>query len=311
MLPLSRSAMAAFGIRPGLGNNGRIIIIGQPSMQDLKRYFVVPFLLGCVLASAHTLWHIATKAPVDPAWYGAAIALLPMLGFMIYLGLGSRARTSERMPLQCLAALVGALLTLLGDQPLMPMLYAWLLGLGGVSAYIFWYSQLGREENSVLRVGWPLPEFELEDTDGNAVSSKRFLGRKQIMLFYRGNWCPLCVAQVRELAEQYRELAERGADVVLISPQPHKQTRELAARFDVPLQFYVDRGGRAARALDILHKGGIALGISGYGNDTVLPTVLITDEAGTLLYAHLTDNYRVRPEPATFLSILDKETSHA
>lgn len=280
-------------------------------MQHLKRYFVVPFLLCCVLASAHTLWHIATTSPVDPAWYGAAIALLPMLGFMIFLGIGSRARTSARMPLQCLAAVAGALLSLTGEQPALPMVYVWLLGLGGVSAYVFWYSRLGRGANRVLAVGEPLPEFELEDTDGNAISSRRFLGRKAVLLFYRGNWCPLCVAQVRELADQYRELADRGADVILISPQPHKQTRQLATRFEVPLQFYVDRGGRAARQLDILHKDGIALGISGYGNDTVLPTVLITDEAGTLLYADLTDNYRVRPEPAAFLSILDKETAHA
>ncbi|MBB3047389.1 peroxiredoxin [Litorivivens lipolytica] len=279
-------------------------------MHSLKRYFVVPFLLACLLGAAHSLWHIATASPVDLAWYGAALALLPMLGFMIYLGASSQARTSETMPLQVGAAAVGALLSLAGDQPLLPMIYAWVVGLGGVLAYVFWYSRLGRSDNALLKAGQALPDFELEDADGNAIPSRKLLGRKLILLFYRGNWCPLCVAQVRELAERYRELAERGVDVALVSPQPHKQTRELAAKFDVPLQFFVDRDGRAARKLNILHEGGIAAGISGYGVDTVLPTVLMVDEQGTLLYADLTDNYRVRPEPEAFLSLLDKETAN-
>ena len=36
-----------------------------------------------------------------------------------------------------------------------------------------------------------------------------------------------------------------------------------------------------------------------------MPTILITDAGGKLIFADLTDNYRVRPEPETFLKILD------
>ncbi|GAB4137003.1 MAG: hypothetical protein Kow00104_20510 [Rhodothalassiaceae bacterium] len=42
----------------------------------------------------------------------------------------------------------------------------------------------------------------------------------------------------------------------------------------------------------------------GYASDTVLPTVVITGRGGTILWTHETDNYRVRPEPGTFLEIL-------
>jgi hypothetical protein len=45
----------------------------------------------------------------------------------------------------------------------------------------------------------------------------------------------------------------------------------------------------------------------GYEADSVLPTVLITDPYGTIIFADLTDNYRVRPEPSTFLAALDAE----
>ncbi|MGB3052567.1 MAG: hypothetical protein WBB42_16315, partial [Polyangiales bacterium] len=38
---------------------------------------------------------------------------------------------------------------------------------------------------------------------------------------------------------------------------------------------------------------------------SVLPTVLITDPDRTIIFADMTDNYCVRPEPSTFLAALD------
>ncbi len=40
------------------------------------------------------------------------------------------------------------------------------------------------------------------------------------------------------------------------------------------------------------------------GSETVLPTVIITGTDGAVLWTHLTDNYRIRPEPSTFLEVL-------
>jgi peroxiredoxin len=35
-----------------------------------------------------------------------------------------------------------------------------------------------------------------------------------------------------------------------------------------------------------------------------MPTVFIVDAEGRLVYQHLTDNYRVRPEPDLFIQVL-------
>ena len=70
--------------------------------------------------------------------------------------------------------------------------------------------------------------------------------------------------------------------------------------------FLVDKDNRAAKALDILSENGTPTGLEllGYDSDTVMPTVLITDEKGKIIFADLTDNYRVRPEPDTFIEVL-------
>ena len=47
----------------------------------------------------------------------------------------------------------------------------------------------------------------------------------------------------------------------------------------------------------------------GYDPDTVLPTVIITDASGKIIFVDLTDNYRVRPEPETFIQVLKEYNS--
>jgi len=45
----------------------------------------------------------------------------------------------------------------------------------------------------------------------------------------------------------------------------------------------------------------------GYDSDTVMPTVVMTNSAGKIIFADLTDNYRVRPEPEDFLRVFDEQ----
>ena len=49
----------------------------------------------------------------------------------------------------------------------------------------------------------------------------------------------------------------------------------------------------------------LGMEIFGYKSETVLPTVIITDEEGKILFLDQTDNYRVRPEPETFFEVLN------
>jgi peroxiredoxin len=279
------------------------------SQNRCKRAFVTPLLAFHALVLVHSLWKTWASG-FALVWVGPLVVAAAFPTFMGWLVASGRARTSAHLPGLLAVSGGGALVALLGAAfgatpgVALPVSYAFLT-FGGQLLYVFWYSRLGRTPSEALRVGGTLPDLLLEDEQGRAVSSKALLGSPAIFLFYRGNWCPLCMAQIRELSEQYQELEARGAKIVLISPQSHAQTRELAARFRVSFHFLVDPGGRVARQLGILHEAGVPLGMKGYDPDTVLPTAVVTDAAGRILLADQTDNYRVRPEPATFLAALD------
>jgi peroxiredoxin len=275
-------------------------------MGALKRYFPIPYLILASVAIGHIITHLVRAPEAGLAWVGALVAVAPLAVFMSSLVLFQRARTSRNQYLLLALALVGTVVSFVGfESP--ASWYALFLGLIGTFAYVFWYSILDRPVQSVLSVGATLPELELFDDEGNPVTATA--GKYALYMFIRGNWCPLCMAQVKEIAAQYRELEARGVEVFLISRQPAANTRALAKRFDAPIRFCVDEDGRLARQLGIEHLGGVPflMGPLGYDADSVLPTVLITDPSRRIIFADLTDIYRVRPELSAFLAALDAQ----
>lgn len=274
-----------------------------------KSLFILPALIASVVLLLLGV-ALALRGGADSlAWWGVALATLPLPLLLVQIMTGKYARVSENAPVAVSVASLGALVA--AWEWLMEQVAGWqpfviaCTGLLLLLLYIFWYARFGRIGSAQLDVGSKLPEFSLVNVEGDAVSSASLLGKPSVLIFFRGNWCPLCMAQVAEIAERYQELEKLGVDVVLISSQPDQHSRELAARLDVPFRFWVDTGNRVAASLDIGISNGVPAGVpGGYHADTVMPTVLVTNANGTIVFSDQTDNYRVRPEPDVFLAIL-------
>lgn len=275
----------------------------------LKSLFVLPAAgLSLLLAALSLVLALAGGADWL-AWWGAFAATLPLPLVLLSLVLVPRPRASENAPLALLIASGGAFLAawellfegVAGWQPLTVACTGLILLL----AYVFWYARFGRIASGKLDVGSKLPSFALRDISGKDVTSDDYIGRPAALVFYRGNWSPVCMAQLEELAGAQAELTELGIRVALISPQSEVRSRALASRLDVPFDFLVDEGNRVAEALDIAVRNGVPAGLpGGYNPDTVMPTVIVTNATGTILFSDQTDNYRVRPEPDVFMAIL-------
>ncbi len=283
-------------------------------MNILKSLFIAIYPVILMLISGYAGYQIFTKG-YDAIWLAAILTTLPMLLFFSrVMLLRDMPRTTKRFPLLSLIAFAGLILAVYthvnlpaeAKQASFHAYYSAMVGYLCFVIYNYWYSSFSRDQNQHLEIGSKLTSFPLTDVDGNSVNSSIFSGAPAILLFFRGNWCPLCMAQIKEIAEKYRELAELGAKVALISPQPESHTSKLASKFDVPMQFFTDKENQAAKILGIEMKHGLPTGMQvlGYDSDTVLPTVIIIDEKGIILYADATDNYRVRPEPQAFIEVL-------
>jgi len=277
-------------------------------MPNLLKSFYISFYVSALLAAS---LHIGTELLTAPSifWAGAAISIWPALLFFIRLFIAPIARTSPNLNrlIACagLGLIVGVLSYDNNAEAIWFYLYNSALGVAGSVLYIYWYSRLGRINSAELANGATLPPFQLKSADGTMWDSSDAKNYPALMLFFRGNWCPLCMAQIKEIASLYQQLDRMGIKVLLVSPQPEKHTQSLASKFNVNFTFLVDENGAVAKRLGIDAKQGTPKGMEvlGYESDTVLPTAIALDSAGKIIWTDQTDNYRVRPEPEMFINV--------
>lgn len=253
-------------------------------MNLLKSIFISNYMMLVMAIAGYAGWMLYQDGnPI--AWSGVMLTAGPLLIVITRLMLFKNvARTSAHFPF-----------------------INFLAGWFGFLLYAYWFSTYGgRQPSAKLKIGSTLPGFTVRNADGASVTSAQLTDKPAILIFFRGNWCPLCMAQIKELASRYKDISALGVRVVLISPQPHSNTDALAKKFGVEFDFITDEGNAAARALGIAQAHGLPMGMQmmGYDSETVLPTVIITGKDGKVIWTHETDNYRIRPEPDVYLEVL-------
>ena len=273
-------------------------------MNLLKSLYISTFITWLTLVSAYAFFQLAMGTEPFLSWSGLALAAFAPLVFFIKAFLFKSPRTPRHPVGFSAMSGLGLVMTITissryGQAAGAVHIWAGITVLAWL-VYLRWYSMFDSRDAQLLKVGSQLPEFPLESLDGETVSSKSFMSRPHLLLFYRGNWCPFCTAQIEELAASYQRLEKLGLTIVLISPQPAVKNQRLADRFQIPMVFMRDPDGKAAKQLGIQHEWGTPMGLQllGYESDSVLPTMLVTDAEGYIIYSDQTDNYRVRPELA-------------
>lgn len=280
-------------------------------MKRLKPVFIT---LAATFWTGFTYLFIAAIVDSIPAYAIAGLGLLSVLPFgffAILLIFKPTSRTSTHLTIITSFMVLGLAISLYSFNENILSTAILLMAVGSLALwliYLNWYSVIPRNQSEPV-VGDYLPELSFLENNNSELSTRDLQGRKMLMMFYRGNWCPLCMAQIKEISAQYKELEKRGIETLLISPQPSNHSASLAKKMNVNFRFVTDKDNRMAQKLNIDHKYGTPLGmqIFGYKTETVMPTVIIADGSGKIMFVDQTDNYRVRPEPSTFLAILDAE----
>ena len=277
----------------------------------IRSVFISVLPLIALIGLTYNIISLVTPKTIFIQYIGSGLTSLTIASFFFGLFIKPQARTSRNLNVYTIFLVIGFVINIIGSfierthfisGSITSLLVSfWLL-------YISWYSIFKDRDTSILKVGNELPKFNLENENKESINSKTLTKKPSIWLFYRGNWCPLCMAQIKEVVDEYHELEKRGVNTILVSSQPHKFSKELAEKFKVNFNFLTDVKNTVAKQLGIFTPNGIPAGfqVLGYDSDTVMPTVIITDTSGKIVYADLTDNYRVRPEPKTFLEVIDR-----
>ncbi|MEM9107947.1 MAG: redoxin domain-containing protein [Pseudomonadota bacterium] len=287
----------------------------------MKGKLILPYIMTNMLSgfgSAVMFW----VSGYDPIWIGTFFATITMPFFLMVLaGALGISRTSKNLPViqtinLAAVAFVAYTVWSRGGPSLIAEYAA--IGLavyGAVSMqwYIHIFSNYKRKPSAAIVRGQSLPELPLYRLDKTTTSSADFVGEKTLLVFFRANWCPFCMNQLKQVKEQADRLAKADVMVKFISNQGFDNSSKLAKDLDLPVHFEIlqDEDLHAAKTLGIEDMGGAPSGMPGYPTDTVMATVIALDKDGKVIFGDETDNYRRRPHPDTFLHVFETERNIA
>jgi peroxiredoxin len=102
----------------------------------------------------------------------------------------------------------------------------------------------------MIAAGEPAPDFSLRNQDGEKVSLSDFRGRRVMLVFYPGDFSPVCGDQLSLYQEVKPEIAAKGVELIGISVDSflvHKAFQEKLA-IDTTLLSDFEPKGEVARA---------------------------------------------------------------
>ncbi len=170
----------------------------------------------------------------------------------------------------------------------------------------------------ILPVGAEMPGFELPDQDGNPVSSEELLRRGRLVIcFFRGRWCPFCVAQLEAMNSALSQIEKRGATLITVSPQTLKQSFFMRDQHQLRFPLLSDAHNQAARRFGLVYSipeeqkevySHTFVNLPFINGDSSwelpIPATYVVKQNGVVLYASADPDYTQRPEPEEIITQL-------
>ena len=129
-----------------------------------------------------------------------------------------------------------------------------------------------------LKEGDRAPAFEGRNQDGKTIRLSDLKGKKVVLYFYPKDDTPGCTAEACNLRDNYTELAEKGFEVIGISPDNEKSHIKFRGKYQIPYNLISDTEKKILKEYGAWGKKNL------YGRifDGVLRTTYIINEEGVI-----------------------------
>ena len=164
------------------------------------------------------------------------------------------------------------------------------------------------------------PKIKAKDQDGNKINLSDL--RKKgpvVVMFYRGNWCPYCNKQLKELQDSLQYITARGASVIAITPEAQDGVDKTIEKTGASFPIIFDRDVQIGKAYGVSYQVDTAtmnkyktnwdvdfLKINQQKEKAYLPVpaVYIVDKNGLITYRFFETNITKRPSVKELLDNL-------
>ena len=131
----------------------------------------------------------------------------------------------------------------------------------------------------MLEIGDMMPEFEVQDQNGNVVKTSDLKGKKTIVYFYPKDNTPGCTAEACSLRDNYDALIQAGYNVIGVSKDSQTSHQRFIEKYDLPFTLLSDPSTEMLQAFGAWGEK------KNYGKVTVgtIRKTFIFDEEGKLI----------------------------
>ena len=93
---------------------------------------------------------------------------------------------------------------------------------------------------AILKEGDKAPHFSGIDQNGEEFSLDQYKDKKVILYFYPKDNTPGCTAESCNLRDNYKDILEKGLDVIGISPDSVASHKKFIEKYDLPFKLISD-----------------------------------------------------------------------
>ena len=170
-----------------------------------------------------------------------------------------------------------------------------------------------------LKIGDKAPGFIATDNSGKSIALKNMLKSHKavVLFFYRGQWCPYCNKQIKQLQDSLQLLTAKGAYVIGVTPETSENINKTIDKTHASFSIIQDKGYKIMKAYQVnyivdpamlvkLKSYGIDLEKNNGNTDHVLPVpaTYVIDSSGKIIFVHFDKDITKRASVSSILATL-------
>ncbi len=178
------------------------------------------------------------------------------------------------------------------------------VAIAGGAAFLALFAASGqRREPPAVTVGGPVLDFVAADDAGRPFALASLRGRPFLLKFFRGHWCPYCVAELRRWEELRPELDARGVAVVTVCADSAEVIRRGRGKHGLRAVMIPDPELEVTDQYQLRNPRNFALK-SGVIVPLPIPTTILVDATGTVRWIDQATDYMRRSDPERVLGAI-------
>lgn len=152
---------------------------------------------------------------------------------------------------------------------------------------------------NTLKIGDKVPDFTVNDQDGNAVSLSDYKGKKLIVFFYPKASTPGCTAEACNLRDNYAELQGKGFELLGVSADSEKRQTNFKNKYEFPFPLLADENKEVIEAFGVWGEKKFM----GRVYDGIHRKTFLVNEEGVV--DHVIDKVKTKDHAAQILALVD------